>query len=135
MREMFFMSDLEHGRELLEMARGDLNAMRGMLDSNSPYFSDEIFGFHAQQAAEKSMKARLAVLGIEYPKRHDLMVFIDLLESSGEDVTDLSDLVDLNPFGVQYRYESLPDDDDELNRLEILEKIEQLFTRIERLVV
>lgn len=51
------MSDLEHGRELLEMARSDLNALRGMVDPASPYFSDEVFGFHAQQAAEKSMKA------------------------------------------------------------------------------
>lgn len=128
------MSDLEHGRELLEMARADLNALKGMLDSDSLYFSDEIFGFHAQQAAEKSMKARLAVLGIEYPKRHDLMVFINLLESVGEDVVGLSDLVDLNPFGVQYRYESLPDDDDYLDRVEILGKIEQLFSRIEKLL-
>lgn len=65
------MSDLEHGRELLEMARADLNALKGMLDSDPSYFSDEIFGFHAQQTAEKSMKARLTVLGIEYPKRHE----------------------------------------------------------------
>mgnify|MGYP003394235948 FL=1 len=128
------MSDLEHGRELLEMARADLNALKGMLNSDHPYFSDEIFGFHAQQAAEKSMKARLAVLGVEYPKRHDLMVFINLLQNAGEDVVGLSDLVDLNPFGVQYRYESLPDDDDHLDRVELLGKIEHLFSRIEKLL-
>lgn len=128
------MSDLEHGRELLEMARSDLNALRGMVDSSIPYFSDEVFGFHAQQAAEKSMKARRASLGVEYPKRHDLMVFVNLLSEAGEDVTGLSDLVDLNPFGVQYRYESLPDDEDELRREELLNKIEQLFYRVESLL-
>lgn len=128
------MNDIEHARELLEMARSDLNALRGMSDPDSKFFSDEIFGFHAQQAAEKSMKARLASLGVEYPKRHDLMVFINLLADAGEDVTGMSELVDLNPFGVQYRYESLPDDDDVIDRTDLLRQIEELFTRIETLL-
>lgn len=128
------MNDLEHARELLEMARADLNALKGMTDSDSAFFSNEIFGFHAQQAAEKSMKARLASLGVEYPKRHDLMVFINLLSDAGEDVTGLSELVDLNPFGVQYCYESLPDDDEIIDRMDLLGKIEGLFTRIENLL-
>lgn len=62
------------------------------------------------------------------------MVFVNLLSEAGEDVTGLSDLVDLNPFGVQYRYESLPDDEDELRREELLNKIEQLFFRVESLL-
>jgi hypothetical protein len=55
------MSDLDHARELIEMSRGDLNALRGMLQLDESqgkiYFSDEVFGFHAQQAAEKCLKA------------------------------------------------------------------------------
>ncbi len=34
-------------------------------------FADEVFGFQAQQAAEKTLKAWLTVLGLEYPRRHD----------------------------------------------------------------
>ena len=41
------------------MAQADLNALKGMMNPAIPvpeaYFSDEIFGFHAQQAAEKCL--------------------------------------------------------------------------------
>ena len=60
------MSDLDHACELVEMARGDLNALKGMrqLDESvgDLYFSNEVFGFHAQQAAEKCLKAAIASL-------------------------------------------------------------------------
>jgi HEPN domain-containing protein len=49
------MNDLEHAREILEVARRDLRALRAMNDAES--FPDEIFGFHAQQAVEKALKA------------------------------------------------------------------------------
>jgi hypothetical protein len=60
------MSDLDHARSLLEMAKGDLNALRGMtspaLALIPELFSDEVFGFHAQQAVEKCLKAWIASL-------------------------------------------------------------------------
>lgn len=37
----------------------DLRALQGMSDPD--VFADEVFGFHAQQAAEKALKAWLAV--------------------------------------------------------------------------
>lgn len=52
------MSDREHAEEILEAARRDLRALRAMTDVEA--FPDEIFGFHAQQAVEKALKARLA---------------------------------------------------------------------------
>jgi len=52
------MSDLKEARTLFEAAERDLLALRGMRDST--VFTDEIFGFHAQQAAEKLLKAWLA---------------------------------------------------------------------------
>jgi len=48
------MSALEHARGLLVMARKDFDALRGMVDN--PLFAEEIFGFHAQQAIEKSLR-------------------------------------------------------------------------------
>ena len=64
------MSDQEHAEEILEASRRDLRALRGMGDVEA--FSDEIFGFHAQQAVEKALKAWLAFLGQRFPKTHDL---------------------------------------------------------------
>lgn len=132
------MSDLDHARELLEMSRGDLNALLGMLkpddQATKDLFSDEIFGFHAQQAVEKCLKAWLARRSIDYPKRHDLMLLIQLLSDAGENVTDLFELVDLDSFAVQYRYESLASDDEELDRSGLLKQVQKLFNRVEILL-
>lgn len=102
------MSDLDHARDLLEMARGDINALRGMLkieddDPDNDYFSDEIFGFHAQQSAEKILKARIAGLGGHYSKTHDLMALLNSLDDLGEDISDLTELVDLIRRSVSLR--------------------------------
>jgi hypothetical protein len=56
-KERLSMNDLDHARSLLEMAMGDLNSLRGMTESTSAgkdFFSDEVFGFHAQQSAENA---------------------------------------------------------------------------------
>lgn len=42
------------------MAEKDHTALQGMLDTQ--IFADEIFGFHAQQAAEKALKAWLSLI-------------------------------------------------------------------------
>ena len=92
---------------LLRMAKADLNALKGMMKPTIPgpeaYFSDEIFGFHAQQAAEKCLKSWIAGLGRRYPRTHDLMSLVEDLLRAGEDVSSLDQLVDLNPFAVEYR--------------------------------
>ena len=133
------MSDLDHARELLEMARSDLNALVGMLEPEEAigkgYFSDEVFGFHAQQVAEKSLKAAIASRGGSYPKSHDLMILLDKLFALGVDVSAFTSIVDLNPFAVQYRYESLDSDDEELDRRALLVEIQALFECVESILM
>ena len=101
-------------------------------DPDNDYFSDEIFGFHAQQSAEKILKARIASLGGHYSKTHDLMALLNSLSDLGVDIGDLTDLVDLNSFAVQYRYESFDTDDEELDRAELLQTLETLFDRMKQ---
>jgi HEPN domain-containing protein len=48
------MSATENARMLLVMAGKDFRAMVALADPGS--VDDEIFGFHAQQAVEKSLK-------------------------------------------------------------------------------
>lgn len=50
------MPGTEHARGLLAMAQMDFDAMRGML--GNPLFTDEIFGFHAQQAGGSILRPR-----------------------------------------------------------------------------
>ena len=106
------MNDQAHAEEILEAARRDLRALRGMNDTE--VFSDEIFGFHAQQSVEKALKAWLAFLGQRFPKTHDLKQLIDLLGESGVSTDGMDSFVDLNAFAVQYRYESLYGDEETL---------------------
>jgi HEPN domain-containing protein len=128
------MSDREHARALLRMAKRDLDAITGMIslapESSELFFSDEIFGFHAQQAAEKCLKAWVAGLGLRYPRSHDLMVLIELLAEAGEDTVDLETLVDLNPFAVEFRYEVMDPDEDKLDRSGILVKVTTVFDHV-----
>lgn len=59
--------------------------------------------FHTQQAAEKSIKAVLLKIGIEFPFTHNLQALIDLLPS--ELHSELVDeAVNLNPYAVATRY-------------------------------
>lgn len=70
-------------------------------------------------------------MGERYPRTHDLMALFEALDGAGEDTSGLDSLVDLNPFAVQYRYESLDSDDDELDRSALLAEIQALFDRVE----
>ncbi len=120
------------------MAQVDLNSVRGMLNPALPspetFFSDEIFGFDAQQAAKKCLKAWIAGLGRRYPRTYDLMVMIEELFEAGEDTSTLDSLVDLNPFAVEYRYQSMDSGDDELDRNAVLHEIEGLLARVGKVV-
>jgi HEPN domain-containing protein len=78
------MSDREYARVMLEVALRDLRALRGMLDAHT--FANEIFGFHAQQAVEKALKAWLNLLGVDYPRIHDLEELLGLLAQHGATV-------------------------------------------------
>ncbi len=66
------MKDLNHARALLEMAHKDLKALAGMSDTET--FVDEVYGFHAQQVVEKTLKAWLVILGCDYSKTHNIRV-------------------------------------------------------------
>lgn len=81
--------------------------------------SDAVYGFHAQQSAEKLLKATLAQEGIAFPFTHRLTLLIDLVRDNGIDLPDEFDELNLlTPFAVEYRYDVLPEEDEEpLDRL------------------
>jgi len=103
-----------------------------MLDSMA--FTSEVFGFHAQQVAEKSLKAWISLLGQEYPKTHSIRLLIVILEQAGLDLPDLWELVELSAFAAQFRYEAFDMAEEPLNREEILQRVEQLFDRVENML-
>jgi len=97
-------------------------------------FEDSVFGFHAQQSAEKALKAWLSLRGTPYPKTHDLRVLLRLLELNKEPGWEQHvEIVDLTDFAVQFRYD-FPILPEELDRGAILFKIETLLLHVEGLL-
>ena len=125
------MCDLDHARQMLAIARRDLKALGGMLDSD--IFAYEIFGFHAQQTAEKALKAWISALGGNYGFTHDLGLLLNSLKILGADCSAFSELSDLTIFAVHFRYDDAGDDCGFPEREEVLEKITELVVHVEEL--
>ena len=61
--------------------------------------------FHAQQAAEKALKAVLLFRGIEFPLTHDIEQLLELAEIGGVVVpVNLDGAGNLTPYAVEFRY-------------------------------
>ena len=104
-----------------------------MLDN--ALFADEIFGFHAQQAVEKALKAWLCAYDVAYPPTHDLARLLTLLERAGADVEQFWTLVQFTIFAVQARYEEgLADLDEALERVVEIENVRALLVTAEKVV-
>ena len=123
--------DVDHAKAMLGNAARDLRAAREMRDAER--FDTETFGFHAQQCIEKSLKAWLSLLGLPYPKSHDISALKTALEDSGCDLSAFSNIEDLTVFAVQYRYEAYSDDDEHLDRDAVTELAERVYDHVEAL--
>jgi HEPN domain-containing protein len=116
-------------RELLLTAKSDLKALGNMLDAER--FDDRIFGFHAQQAVEKALKAWLSALGCAYPYTHDLSLLLHELEQKGAVVDEHWDLLELSSFAVRFRYEVVPEGEEPLDRESLLSAVSALIAKVE----
>jgi HEPN domain-containing protein len=126
------MPDIETAKALLSAAGRDLRALCNMTDADR--FPLEVFGFHAQQVVEKSLKAWLSITGVEYPMTHNIRFLIVLLQQSGEDISDLWNLVSLSAFAVQFRYEAFEMVNEQMDRAAVLQGAEDLYTRVNKLL-
>lgn len=127
-------SQRDHALGLLARARDDLYVVRRLSDdAGAPV---RVLGFHAQQAAEKAIKAVLSAAGLAYPRTHNLDMLAGLLSVNGRDVPPAgSDLDLLTPFAVILRYdESLPDDEPLPAPGQLVEIAEQMVSWAETLV-
>jgi HEPN domain-containing protein len=90
---------------LLRKAQQDEIVLAKLLSDTD--VDDDTLGFHAQQAAEKLLKAVLASRGVDYPKTHNLRVLIELLTENGIRLPEtLSGITRLTQFGSTFRYDT-----------------------------
>lgn len=96
---------------------------------------DRIFGFHAQQAAEKALKSWMAVLGLKYPLTHQIRVLLEGLEEAGQNVPkDFWSLERLTAFALQIRYGGFLDGTLKLDRDTVLREVAALLANVEGIV-
>ena len=104
--------DRELAAQWLEKARHDLFTARRVLDAEDGPTDTPCF--HAQQTAEKTLKAILTAAGVRYERAHDLM---PLLEKSASLIPELSQFrevcAQLSEYAVQVRYPSETADPDQ----------------------
>ena len=95
---------LDLARVLLARAIDDETLVRKV--SADTDIADAILGFHAQQAAEKLIKAVLLASGVAFMKSHALSYLVGLVEEHHIDAPpELSEADVLSPWAVEFRYE------------------------------
>jgi HEPN domain-containing protein len=93
---------------LARKAGDDAEAMQWL--ASKPDISDEIIGFHAQQAVEKWLKSVLGSRGIAFEYTHDLHRLItEVTTAVGEFPFDTPEVVALTEHAVPLRYDELLD--------------------------
>jgi HEPN domain-containing protein len=98
------MKQREQALLLLRKAAQDEALLDAVITSDK--VSDEIIGFHCQQAAEKILKALLSDVGVRFRKTHEIGALMALLAEAGYGLPDQFENLDaLTPFGAIYRYE------------------------------
>ena len=87
----------------LQHARSDLNLGKAALRTRG--VMPEGACFHAQQCAEKALKALFLHLKIPFPKTHAIEVLLDLLKMQGMNIPNgVDEAFVLSEFAVQTRY-------------------------------
>ncbi len=93
----------------LAHAESDLNLARLAKDRED--ILPEQVCFHAQQAAEKALKAVLLSRGIEFPLVHDIEVLVRLAEGKGIALpAGIADASALTPYAIEARYPGYPEE-------------------------
>ncbi len=93
---------VQEAQRWLRFADEDLDAAQRLLADRSS--APRHVCWHAQQAAERALKAALVLEKIDFPYTHDLNALRNLLPDSWPVRADDADLADLTGWVVQARY-------------------------------
>jgi HEPN domain-containing protein len=88
------------------------------LTSGVPY---RLIAYHAQQCAEKYLKAFLVYHEIDFPYTHNIGRLMELCAEKGDWARDLPEADELTPFAITARY---PSEQEAVTREESLRAIE-----------
>lgn len=120
----------EESQRFFRVAQRDLHALRNMLDEQD--FQEATFGFHAQQCAEKALKAWIAKYGVTPPRVHDIRQLLTILETLNCDVAPWLTLYTLTPFAGEFRYDDELSHGTPLARADLARQLENLLDVVAR---
>jgi HEPN domain-containing protein len=98
----------------LRFAEADLR----LATADIPDVMRSLYCFHAQQAAEKAIKAVLTRAGIDVQRTHDLRNLLDRLPPAFRAPPEVEDSAALTKYSVQLRYPGEEEDVSEQERAE-----------------
>jgi len=125
--------DKAHAAMMFGLAQDDFKTLEVFRDL--PDVATAIFGFHAEQAVEKALKAWLTTAGARYPKVHDIRLLLKLLTDAGQTVPEpFRRLVYLTAFAAQFRYEVNDELVPELDRPAVIRKVGEVLEHVGRLI-
>ena len=115
-------------KEWIEKAEGDFQTAGRELKAK-PRPNYDAVCFHAQQCAEKYLKAVLIQIDVEFPRTHDLVMLLNLALDYESLLGDLkSELGNLTAIGVEVRYPGMCADlDDATAALRAAEKLRAII--------
>lgn len=104
---------LSYGDEDLRLARHALT-----LSTGPPY---RLIAYHAQQCAEKHLKAYLVFHRVDFPYTHNISRLLELCAEQASWSESLQDAEELTPFAITTRY---PGEDEEVTQAEAFRAID-----------
>jgi HEPN domain-containing protein len=90
-------------REWAQFAEDDLHLARHALEMgcDCPY---RLVAYHAQQCAEKYLKAYLVLKAVDFPRTHNISLLVELCMESACWAHELKDAEQLTVYGIVTRY-------------------------------
>lgn len=122
------MSDVNNPLSWVERAEEDYLMARSALRRRKPFTYSACF--HAQQCAEKYLKAILVSKGVAFAKAHDLLLLSEQCEKAGVLVTiEAKQLSTLSDYAVRVRYPGEDPTPDEAREAVEIAKTVRCFVR------
>jgi HEPN domain-containing protein len=118
----------------LVKAENDLKSARKLMAGDTPIADTAIY--HAQQCAEKSLKAFLAFQQQPIRRTHDIAYLIELCNDFDESFSKLEEDAEiLSPYHTAFRYPDIILEPDEEDVLEAIERAERIFEFVKDLIL
>ena len=111
-----------YGDEDLRLARHALTLLSGC-----PY---RLIAYHAQQCAEKYLKAYLVFHRIDFPYTHNISRLLELCEENSRWLGKIYEAEELTPFAITARY---PGEDEKVTKKEALRAMD-ITTKVRQTV-